>query len=100
MKNLIVSDGKFVTEDGTDIFEIYKNGLRKNPYNAAGSGIMAAHYGPQLYALAKNGFDSIPDLFLSIGYENSSLQDIGQKESYGIGKTNWIQEWKASVASL
>lgn len=100
LKDLAIMDGKFVTEDGTDIFELYKNGLRKNPYDAEGAGIMAAHYGPQLYALARNGFDSIPDLFLSIDYENGSLHDIGQKESYGTGKTDWIKEWKALVTSL
>lgn len=35
----------------------------------------------------KNGFNSIPDLVLSIGYENGSLQDIGQKQNYGAGKS-------------
>ncbi|WP_325166634.1 DUF4885 family protein [Viridibacillus soli] len=100
LKNLEVVNGKFVTEDGTDIFELYKEGLRKNPYSAANAGIAASHYGQQLAGLAKNGFDSIPDLVLAIGYENSSLQDLGQKESYGTGKTNWIDEWKASVATL
>jgi predicted RNA-binding protein Jag len=100
LKNLKVANGKFVTEDGTDIFEIYKAGLHKNPYNAEGAGIMAGHYGPQLYALAMNGFDSVPDLYLSIDYENGSLYDIGQKESYGTGRTGWIEEWKVSVASV
>ncbi len=101
LKNLEVVDGKFVTEDGTDVFDIYKRTIRENPYVTKDDyGVMTAHYGAQLYALAKSGFDSIPDLILSIGYENGSLQDIGQKDSYGTGKTNWIDEWKASVASL
>ncbi len=98
LKKLKVSDGKFITEDGTDIFEIYKKALRKNPYMSQEDyGVATAYYGSQLYALAKNGFDSIPDLFLAIGYENGSLQDIGQKESYGTGKTDWIKEWKESL---
>ncbi|MGD8190518.1 DUF4885 family protein [Brevibacillus ginsengisoli] len=94
--DLKVVDGKFVTEDGTDIFEVYKNALLKNPYvHQEDFRVMTAHYGSQLYELAKRGFDSIPDLFLSIDYENGSLHDIGQKESYGTGKTDWIKKLKA-----
>ncbi|HZK84500.1 MAG TPA: DUF4885 family protein [Desulfosporosinus sp.] len=97
LKNLAVVNGKFVTKDGIDILELYKNSLLKNnPY----AGILIEHYGSQLSDLAKNGFDSIPDLFLSIGYGNGSLQDIGQKENYGTGKKDWIKELKASVDSL
>lgn len=98
LKDLAVVDGKFVTEDGTDIFDIYKSNLRKNPYvSAQDQGMLTAHYGEQLYELAKHGFDSIPDLVLSIGYENGSFHDIGQTESYGTGRTNWLDEWKARV---
>ncbi|XQY91895.1 DUF4885 family protein [Metabacillus sp. HB246100] len=98
LKDLAVVDGKFVTEDGTDIFDIYKSNLRKNPYvSAQDHGMLTAHYGEQLYALAKHGFDSIPDLVLSIGYEKGSLHDVGQKESYGTGRTDWLDEWKARV---
>ncbi|MFJ7951626.1 DUF4885 family protein [Lysinibacillus sp. NPDC096418] len=90
LKDLDIVNGAFVTEDGTDVFEIYKEKLRQNPYTKAHVGVAAGHYGPQLYELAKNGFNSIPDLVLSIGYENGSLQDIGQKQNYGTGKTDWI----------
>lgn len=96
LKNLAVVNGKFVTENGTDVFDIYKNALLNTPY----AGILVAHYGSQMNDLAKNGFNSIPDLVLSIGYENGSLQDIGQKESYGTGKTDWIKELKVRVSSL
>jgi len=96
LKDLAVVDGKFVTEDGTDIFELYKRSLRQNPYvTEEDYRVLTAHYGPQLYDLAKNGFDTIPDLILSISYENGSLYDIGQKENYGTGKTDWIDELKA-----
>lgn len=96
LKDLAVVDGKFVTEDGIDIFELYKRSLRQNPYvTEEDYRVLTAHYGPQLYDLAKNGFDSIPDLILSISYENGSLYDIGQKENYGTGKTDWIDELKA-----
>lgn len=99
LKDLAVVDGKFVTGDGTDIFDIYKSNLRKNPYvSAQDHGMLTAHYGEQLYALAKNGFDSVPDLVLSIGYENESLHDIGQRESYGTDRTDWLDEWKKRVS--
>lgn len=76
LKDLNIVNGKFVTENGTDIFDIYKEELLKNPYTASHAGIAASYYGSQLYELAKNGFDSIPDLVLSIDYKNGSLQDI------------------------
>ncbi|MBK3495896.1 DUF4885 family protein [Viridibacillus sp. YIM B01967] len=93
LKDLDIVNGQFVTEDGTDIFEIYKEKLRQNPYTKAHVGVAASYYGSQIYQLAKNGFNSIPDLVLSIGYENGSLQDIGQKENYGTGKNDWINNF-------
>lgn len=70
-------DGKFVTEDGTDIFDLYKDAIRKNPYvRQEDFAVLTAHYGSALYALAKRGFDSIPDLYLSIRYEDGSLRDM------------------------
>ncbi|AXI00554.1 DUF4885 domain-containing protein [Sporosarcina sp. PTS2304] len=76
LKELELVDDKFITKSGTDIFEIYKEQLLKNPYTAKHANIAASHYGSQLHELAKNGFDSIPDLILSIDYKNGSLNDI------------------------
>lgn len=76
LKDLEIVNGKFVTENGTNIFDIYKEELLKNPYTVKHASIAASHYGSQLYELAKHGFDSIPDLVLSIDFKNSSLQDI------------------------
>ncbi|PRR90097.1 MULTISPECIES: DUF4885 family protein [unclassified Bacillus (in: firmicutes)] len=81
LKDLSIVNGQFVTDNGTNIFDIYKEELLKNPYTAENARIAASHYGAQLFDLAKNGFDSIPDLVLSIGYQNGSLYDIGQKEN-------------------
>ncbi|KIL25481.1 DUF4885 family protein [Bacillus pumilus] len=77
LKDLSIVNGQFVTDKGTNIFDIYKEELLKNPYTAENARIAASHYGAQLFDLAKNGFDSIPDLVLSIGYQNGSLYDIG-----------------------
>ncbi|WGD98281.1 DUF4885 family protein [Bacillus safensis] len=87
LKDLNIVNGQFVTDNGTNIFDLYKEELLKNPYTAENARIAASHYGAQLFDLAKNGFDSIPDLVLSIGYQNGSLQDIGQKDNYGVKKT-------------
>ncbi|MGY8622676.1 DUF4885 family protein [Bacillus safensis] len=87
LKDLSIVNGQFVTDNGANIFDLYKEELLKNPYTAENARIAASHYGAQLFDLAKNGFDSIPDLVLSIGYQNGSLQDIGQKENYGVKKT-------------
>ncbi|QRY36537.1 DUF4885 family protein [Bacillus sp. PDNC022] len=87
LKDLSIVNGQFITDKGTNIFDIYKEDLLKNPYTAENARIAASHYGAQLFDLAKNGFDSIPDLVLSIGYQNGSLQDIEQKENYGVKKT-------------
>ncbi|KML09679.1 cation efflux system [Bacillus safensis] len=87
LKDLSIVNGQFVTDNGANIFDLYKEELLKNPYTAENARIAASHYGAQLFELAKNGFDSIPDLVLSIGYQNGSLQDIGQKENYGVKKT-------------
>ncbi|MEC1414487.1 DUF4885 family protein [Bacillus safensis] len=86
LKDLSIVNGQFVTDNGTNIFDLYKEELLKNPYTAENARIAASHYGAQLFDLAKNGFDSIPDLLLSIGYQNGSLQDIGQKVNYGVKK--------------
>ncbi|MGG0640884.1 DUF4885 family protein [Bacillus sp. FSL R5-0820] len=87
LKGLSIVNGQFVTDTGANIFDIYKEELLKNPYTAENARIAASHYGAQLFDLAKNGYDSIPDLVLSIGYENGSLYDIGQKVNYGVKKT-------------
>ena len=87
LKDLSIVNGQFVTDTGANIFDIYKEELLKNPYTAENARIAASHYGAQLFDLAKNGYDSIPDLVLSIGYENGSLYDIGQKVNYGVMKT-------------
>ncbi|MBW3701653.1 DUF4885 family protein [Bacillus altitudinis] len=87
LKDLSIVNGHFVTDTGANIFDIYKEELLKNPYTAENARIAASHYGAQLFDLAKNGYDSIPDLVLSISYQNGSLQDIGQQVNYGVKKT-------------
>ncbi|MED4462542.1 DUF4885 family protein [Metabacillus fastidiosus] len=82
LNSLALVNNKFITEDGTDIFDIYKEKLSQNPYTKDHVGAAIGYYGPILHELAKNGFDSIPDLTLSIRYEDGQLHDIGQSINY------------------
>jgi len=47
-----------------------------------------------LKKLAKDGFDSVPDLVLSIDYQNNSFYDVKQSENFGTEKNGWINELK------
>ena len=51
-------------------------------------------YGSNLSELAQNGFDSVPDLVLSIDYQNGSFYDVKQSENFGTQKSGWINELK------
>ncbi|TFD94349.1 DUF4885 family protein [Jeotgalibacillus sp. R-1-5s-1] len=82
LKDLEIANGKFLTNDGTDIFDIYKENLKQNPYTKNHVGEALGYYGPLLHELAEHGFDSIPDLTLSILYKSHQLQDIGQSVNY------------------
>ena len=53
-------------------------------------------YSADLSEVAKKGFENIEDLNLSIDYKNGSFHDVGQSETYGVGKRDWIYELKAS----
>ena len=67
LKDLEIKDGKFVTEDGTDVFEIYTKKINENPKLSDFTKQMTlGSDGAELAKLAKNGFDSVPDLVLSI----------------------------------
>ena len=94
VKDLEVIDGRFVTPDGRDLLDVYKEELEKDPVQKKTVNYALAHYGSQLSKLAKVGYDSIPDFILSIDYSNGSLRDIGQKKTYGTGDTAWFENLK------
>lgn len=50
-----------------------------------------------LKKLAKDGFNSVPDLVLSIDYQNGSFYDVKQSENFGTEKSGWIKEWKEAL---
>ncbi|QKF66024.1 DUF4885 domain-containing protein [Arcobacter venerupis] len=98
LKDLEIKDGKFVTEDGTDVFEIYAKKINENPNKSDFTKQMTlGSDGAELAKLARNGFDSVPDLVLSIDYQNGSFYDVKQSENFGTQKSGWIKEWKEAL---
>ncbi|MCY7789786.1 DUF4885 domain-containing protein [Bacillus haynesii] len=94
LKDLEVVDGRYVTPDGRDLLDAYKEELEKDPVQKKTAHFAIAHYGAELNRLAEAGYDSVPDFILSIDYSNGSLRDTGQKKSYGTGDTAWLRELK------
>lgn len=95
LKDLEIKDGKFVTEDGTDVFQIYAKKINENPKLSDFTKQMTlGSDGAELAKLAKNGFDSVTDLVLSIDYQNGSFYDVKQSENFGTQKNGWIKELK------
>ena len=90
-------DGKFLTKDGTDVIELLRIGVMnsKNIPEQYKS-VAFDSYSADLSEVARKSFENIEDLNLSIDYKNSSFHDVGQSETYGVGKRDWIYELKAS----
>ena len=90
-------DGKFLTKDGTDVIELLRIGVMNSKHiSEEYKGVAFDSYSADLSEVAKKGFENIEDLNLSIDYKNGSFYDVGQSETYGVGKRDWIYELKAS----
>ncbi|EFU70911.1 conserved hypothetical protein [Aliarcobacter butzleri JV22] len=97
LRDLQNVDGKFLTEDGTDILDLYKEGvLKSKDIPEEYKGLIFDSYSSKLSELAKKGFENSPDLVLSIDYKNGSFYDVGQSENLGVGQRDWITTLKAS----
>ena len=95
LKDLEIKDGKFLTPDGTDVAEIYTKKINENPKMSDYFKMMSIGSNvADLKKLAKDGFDSVPDLVLSIDYQNNSFYDVKQSENFGTEKCGWIKVWK------
>ena len=95
LKDLEIKDGKFLTPDGTDVAEIYTKKINENPKMSDYFKMMSIGSNvADLKKLAKDGFDSVPDLVLSIDYQNGSFYDVKQSENFGTQKSGWINELK------
>ncbi|OCL83053.1 hypothetical protein AAW30_01127 [Arcobacter porcinus] len=98
LRDLENKDGKFFTQDGVDIIELYKEGvIKSNDIPEQYKGLMFEHNVKILNDLALKGFDNVPDMNLSIDYKNGSFYDIGQSENFGTEKRDWLDNLKASL---
>ncbi|RBQ31627.1 hypothetical protein CRU92_05275 [Arcobacter sp. FW59] len=97
LRELKNENGKFLTEDGTDIMELLRIGVM-NSKNIPEQykGIAFEIHKEKLNEVEKKGFENIEDLNLSIDYKNGSFYDVGQSENYGVEKRDWIDTLKAS----
>ncbi|KXJ37662.1 hypothetical protein AX282_00850 [Bacillus spizizenii] len=91
LKDLEAIDGRYVTPDGRDLLDVYKEELEKDPVQKQTASYAISHYRSELSKMAKAGYDAIPDFILSIDYSNGSLRDVGQSKSYGTGDTDWLK---------
>eukprot|EP00767_Chilomastix_cuspidata_P007128 gnl/Chilomastix_cuspidata/7704.p1 GENE.gnl/Chilomastix_cuspidata/7704~~gnl/Chilomastix_cuspidata/7704.p1 ORF type:complete len:351 (-),score=29.18 gnl/Chilomastix_cuspidata/7704:902-1954(-) len=93
LNDLNLVDGKFLTNEGIDIFDIYKENIKNSDQIPDQfKGLHISSYKRDLDNLILNGFHSTPDLLLSIDYQNGSFYDVFQAENFGAGKTDWIDE--------
>ncbi|WP_418181105.1 DUF4885 family protein [Aliarcobacter lanthieri] len=98
LRDLENTNGKFLTPEGIDVFVIYKQGiLSDNSIPDEHKGLVIGFFGDKLSNLAKNGFDSVSDMILSIDYKNGSFYDIGQEENFGFKKRDWIDNLETST---
>ena len=87
-QDLKLVEGKFLTPDGVDIFEFVREGIANSL--TSGAGELIEHNRQELEWLARVGPENIPEMVLSIDYENGNLFDVGQPYGYGPGQTGWI----------
>ncbi|MEG7379987.1 DUF4885 domain-containing protein [Bacillus subtilis] len=99
LKDLEVIDGRYVTPDGRDLLDVYKEELEKDPVQKQTASYAISHYRSELSKMAEAGYDAIPDFILSIDYSNGSLRDVGQSKSYGTGDTEWIETLKRQTGA-
>jgi hypothetical protein len=82
--DLEIVDGKFLTKNGEDILELVSN---------LGDRHIAAYLiGELAWMINAGGPGNMPDLTLTIDFENGRLFDVGQKNGYGPGQTGWIDK--------
>ncbi|MCT7446233.1 DUF4885 domain-containing protein [Aliarcobacter skirrowii] len=98
LRDLENIDGKFLTEDGIDIIEIYKKGvIETKTIPEEYKGLVFESNVKKLNDLAQKGFLNVPDMILSIDYKNGSFYDVGQSENFGVGKRDWIDKLEATL---
>lgn len=87
INDLEVINGKFITEDGRDLMDIYRNAIRNEKYvDDYHKGSAISFYGSLLNKYAGKGINSIPDRVLKIDWQDGSLMDRDTIYGYGKGQ--------------
>lgn len=94
LKDLKVVNGRYLTPDGRELLDVYKEELEKDPVQKQTASYAISYYRSELSKIAEVGYDAIPDFILSIDFSNGSLRDVGQSKSYGTGDTKWLETLK------
>jgi hypothetical protein len=90
--DLDLVDGRFLTRDGVDIMDHIRQGILEEFRGADPRyiGLLISYNLSELQWLAGVGPENIPELILTIDFENGNLLDVGQPRGYGAGQIDWI----------
>ncbi|MDR4433067.1 DUF4885 family protein [Bacillus tequilensis] len=94
--DLHAQNGTYLTEDGRDILDVYREALEKDPLTKDFTLVALSHYGSEVKHLASVGYDTVPDLVLSIHYQNGFLEDAGQSKNYSANNRAWLPSLQLS----
>lgn len=98
INDLKVKNGKFITEDGRDLIDIYRNGVRNAKYvDDYHKGSIISFYVSLLNKYAEKGVNSVPDMVLKIDWQDGSLMDRDTVYGYGKGQDGWIKDLEARL---
>lgn len=89
IRSVKYQNGTFITESGEDLLALFKEKSK----NSAGYEL----YSNRLLEYAKNGWNQKNDLVLEIGFDDSGLYDIGQKNGYGVKQSIWIDNMVSNI---
>lgn len=96
LRELENKDGKFITPDGRDVWDVVREEYQKLCEKEGVSSIPGLDIGGLDYEkykiLAQTGWENSPDKDLSIGYQDGSLYDIDTEHGYGPGQTGWLDQ--------
>ena len=91
LDDLEIKNNSFYTKDGTDIYNMVCKVLAEQEMPRDVKSAMYVWYREQLKDLSKF-YKRTPELILQIDFCNGSLYDVNQRQQYGTGQTEWIDE--------
>ncbi len=88
MRDMTVMNGAFITPDNRDLLTLFGKAYREaNPPHLMCQdhvSYLIRDVSKRLSELAKNGYDSVPDMVLQISWKNGLLHDMHQQEQWSV----------------